>query len=249
MHARCAWAAALAVAAACAHAEGPRREIYKCQEAGKLVYSNAPCDSAAVRKDARIDNKPVIAIGRNNGSKNPVVDWGEKSAIDGSSAIDTGSINWADAGSIARAVSAAHDDHKGITTYEAPVLKRQEQDRVFLRSFVPDGQPATLTQIYVRSVFHGAARGYAEASDAQGAKLELVRIDSDSDCGGSYGCTVAEDIGVNVTRDYLEHAQQAGIDLRISGPGGKQSYQLPAVYVQGFLRALPLKGPQAPVAQ
>lgn len=38
--------------------------IYKCQEAGKTVYSDKPCTSGASGSSGRIDTSPAISIGK-----------------------------------------------------------------------------------------------------------------------------------------------------------------------------------------
>lgn len=211
--------------------------INKCMVNGSPVFQSTPCETAAPAAAP----KPAAA---------PVADAGKGGGTDANSRIrnladaqqeNSGAINWNDGGSIARAVTSRRDEARKLTVFEAPVLQRGEHDKLVLRGFVTDGDPAPRLQIYVRSVYSGAARNYATASDVQGKPLELVRIVSETDSCGSYGCTLAEELGLNVDRAYLERAQYSGLEFGISGPGGRQNYTLSGPYVQAILRAVASK--------
>jgi hypothetical protein len=64
-------------------------------------------------------------------------------------------------------------------------------------------------------------------------QLQTHAIGSDVDCSG-YGCTYYEDVGVAVTRAYLEAHHSSGVSLEVSGAGGEVVVRVPAGYVAGF---------------
>lgn len=95
-------------------------------------------------------------------------------------------------------------------------------------------------QIYMSSVYVSwtSWRYYDAVYDLNGNSLPTTTISSDVGCQ-SFSCTYREDVGANVTREYLTSVQDTGIKLKISGTGGEEIFQIPADYIKSFLAAVP----------
>lgn len=93
-------------------------------------------------------------------------------------------------------------------------------------------------QLYFRDHYDGEWRFYNSAYDIDGNKLDFLSIDRKVDTCGKFGCRHFEDVGITVTRGYLDSHRDSGIRLKVSGRAGEAIVDLPPGYIQGFLRHL-----------
>lgn len=129
-----------------------------------------------------------------------------------------------------------YDEFKKITTYLGPDLSPVRYEALLIRAFGPDARNM-MYQIYVRDQYGKQWRFYNSAYDSDGNKLEFLSISRDvGSC--RYGCDYYEDMGIGVSRQYLEQHKTTGLRFKISGRGGEEIYQIPAGYVRGFLDAI-----------
>ena len=96
------------------------------------------------------------------------------------------------------------------------------------------GAPGEGFQIYVATVHGGRWHRYSSAWDSGGKQLETRSLGNDVDCS-RYGCSYSEDVGVDITRAYLEAHRGSGLSLKVSGSGGEVVVRVPGGYVAGFL--------------
>jgi hypothetical protein len=154
-----------------------------------------------------------------------------------------------DPGWVAERTSVEKDDFKKLVTVVSPTVRGVMdggQYDVFLRGW-KDLKSRTRTtsdgfQIYVATVHGGRWHRYSSAWDSGGSQLETRSLGNDVDCS-RYGCSYSEDIGIDVTRAYLEAHRGSGLSLKVSGSGGEAVVRVPAGYVAGFLARFDDKSP------
>ena len=126
-----------------------------------------------------------------------------------------------------------------VTWYNGADIFDQAYDTVFLRAWKNDGAPSRY-QIYVADYYGGEWRFYESAYDSNGTRIDTTLIDRKViSCGSYTGCTYAEHMGLNVTRDYLERHAATGMTFQISGRAGKEIFYIPDFHIQGFLASTP----------
>ncbi len=155
-------------------------------------------------------------------------------------------IDWSNPTETQSRVKIENDDFQKITNYRGPNVERRDKgqhyDRVFIRAWKSQKDNDTSYQIYASDTYSdfdtGGWKYLSEAYDSEGKKLDLTKIDKDVSCG-KYFCQHTEDVGLNVSRKYLEQHEASGISFQISGTGGKEVFSLPGGYIKGFLAFLP----------
>ncbi len=155
-------------------------------------------------------------------------------------------INWTNPAETQGRVQITQDDFKKITNYKGPNIEKLDQghyDKVFIRAWRAQKDKKTSYQIYVSDTYSnfytgGSWKSLSEAYDSNGTKFDLIKIDTDVSCGRHY-CQHTEDVGLNVSRKYLEEHIASGISFQISGTGGKEVFEVPGGYMKGFLASVP----------
>ena len=125
------------------------------------------------------------------------------------------------------------DNFQKSTSLQGPDLSNVRYKSLFLRATKFDAG-SSIYQVYVRDQYAGQWRFYNSAYDIDGNKLEFTSIKREvGSCRG--GCDYYEDMGVSVTREYLEQRKDRGLKIKISGSAGEVVVELPPGYIQGFL--------------
>lgn len=131
-------------------------------------------------------------------------------------------------------VVVERDDFKKLTRFVAPNCA-VSPDSVFLRAWRKDEADLIAYQIYIKDYYRGAWRFYNNAYDSEGTPLDVTLISRDVvSCRGP-NCSFEEHLGLNVSRKYLETHEQAGIQLKIYGKAGQETFVLPGGYISDFL--------------
>ena len=141
------------------------------------------------------------------------------------------------------------DEHQQITSYTAPIVFAAINifsDFYFLRAFVPSvGNVAAkpnVIQLYVVAVIGDWA--FYDRAYASGKQLSLTEIDRRvSFCSGAGGCTLHEEVAINLSMEDLITYSSTGLAFEISGRGGKKEFSVPSGYFSGFYAALTLDRP------
>jgi hypothetical protein len=134
-------------------------------------------------------------------------------------------------------IQAKYDEFKKLTNYTGPNVA-SGSDAVFLRAAKLDSGLITI-QIYVSDYYEGEWRFYNSAWDSDGNRLNVTLISRKvGSCGRYGGCSHYEDVGINITREYLEARRASGIRFKLSGRGGDEIFALPGPYISAFLDAV-----------
>lgn len=136
---------------------------------------------------------------------------------------------------VSSAINVQRDDFKKVTNFRGPNVAQNRDDNVFLRAWRPDSTGKVDFQIYVSDYYGGGWRFYNTAYDDGGNRLDTTTI-SRNVIYCSYGsCTYREDLGLNVSRAYLEKKQDSGLTFQVSGQAGNQVFFIPGGYIKAFL--------------
>lgn len=134
--------------------------------------------------------------------------------------------------------TSTRDDFKKLFNFKGPNLFQNGPRSLFLRATRFDKSAELFIQLYFRDQYDGEWRFYDSAYDIEGNKLDFVSIDRKVDTCAKYGCSHFEDVGITLTRDYLDSRRETGTRLKVSGRAGEAIVVLPPGYIQGFLQAL-----------
>jgi hypothetical protein len=150
-------------------------------------------------------------------------------------------VNWNDPNTVSTRTVINHDDFKKVTNYRGPDIASgftALYTALFLRAWKNDKTGDVQYQIYDREWYSGDWRFYDTAYDSNGNKLDVTVIDRKvNECERSK-CYYHEDLGLNVSRDYLEKSRESGVKFKVSGKGGEAVEFLPPGYIQGFLSTI-----------
>lgn len=146
--------------------------------------------------------------------------------------------NLTESESVSARTTSTRDDFKKLVNFKGPNLFQDGGRALFLRATKFDKSSELTVQLYFRDQYDGEWRFYNSAYDIDGNKLDFLSIDRKVDTCGKFGCRHFEDVGITVTRDYLDSRRDRGIKLKVSGRAGEAIVDLPPGYIQGFLQRL-----------
>ena len=86
-------------------------------------------------------------------------------------------------------------------------------------------------QFYASDSDKNRWRFFDSAYDSQGTKLKFHRIDREV----SKGAWTNEIFAIDLSREYLEGALSAGLNIKVYGKRNNQIFRLPGLYIAGFL--------------
>lgn len=149
-------------------------------------------------------------------------------------------VNLNDQVSVSQNISVSRDDFEKITSYDGPNAATTDAgyDFVRLRAIKMDGYKGYLYQIYVNDYYRGEWRFYDSATDSNGNSLETILFDRKTRVCSSDTCSHTEQLGIMVSKEYLESNQNSGVKFRISGKRGSEVFYIPPGYIKGFLSYL-----------
>lgn len=157
-------------------------------------------------------------------------------------ASTTPTLNMSDPQVVANSITVERDNFKKITRYEGPNVTAGLEsglsglsDTVLIRAWKQDKTGEISYQIYINDYFEGDWRMYDSTYDANGNNLETIKITHDIVTCVKSICSGYESIGVNISREYLEKNKASGIQLKISGNGGENTFSIPGGYIDGVL--------------
>ncbi|MDO8723949.1 MAG: hypothetical protein Q7J31_17230 [Syntrophales bacterium] len=151
------------------------------------------------------------------------------------SSCGAGRVNPNDAQAVKGGISVEHDDFKKITSYTGPNVG-EKPDRLFIRAWKSDATGSIDYQIYVMDSYFYAWRFYDSAYDSNGNSLKTTLISRKFYHDFAKVGIYEEDLGLEVTREYLEKNQESGIRFQISGKAGKKEvFSIPPAYIKAFL--------------
>lgn len=139
-------------------------------------------------------------------------------------------------------IKVERDDYRKVTRWWAPSLvvwhdgtgPNAGNSSVILRAARFDATADVTYQIYITDIYSGDWRFYDSIYDADGNRLETLKIASNVVSCRS-GCTLQEDVAANVSKKYLLEHMDRGVSLQVSSPSSKFVVNIPAFYVRGFL--------------
>jgi hypothetical protein len=131
-------------------------------------------------------------------------------------------------------------DHQSRTMFSAPIVFARSNaldDWYRLRGYVyGDGRRSV--QVYVRLVVRDWA--FVEQGFSEGSQLSVTKVDSRVvSCSGGYGgCTMHEDVVVNLRQNEIDLAMEQGLSFVLVGRGGRFEFEVPVEYFRSFLDRL-----------
>jgi len=130
-----------------------------------------------------------------------------------------------------------YDSYEDQTKIKAPIVYAQNNlfgHTYFLRAFAKGREynNPSVIQIYVDAYLQDWA--FLDRAYANGRELNVTPISRDVGSCSSYGCTVHEHIGINITLAELLEYQGTGLNVKISGNKGSITIAIPAVYFKAF---------------
>lgn len=142
-------------------------------------------------------------------------------------------------------VKQEYDDFRKLTKYTGSNLG-SGYSSLFLRAWKNNSVDKNVTyQIYVSHAHEGDWAFYNSAYDSDGKEFsDVTKIDTDASCHSSrreVNCTLWEDIGIGVSRRYLEEHIDNGILFKLYGKGGDVQFSISSGYIEDFLYAVDKK--------
>lgn len=135
-------------------------------------------------------------------------------------------------------VKVSDDDYVKIRTYTGAAVEGRNGS-VMLRAFQPRGATGAVTfQAYIVARYAGEWYFHDRAHDIDGTQLPARFISRNvTSCRAI--CIKEEHVAIDVSREYLWQRVDRGVDVQLSGKGGKQQFFLPPAYIEAFLAELP----------
>lgn len=144
-------------------------------------------------------------------------------------------IHWDDVRSVTHAIRVQRDHLDKTTLIIGPSVTTGILDTIMLRARKPDTGGEIHYQVYLTDYYHGDWHLYDKASDLQGNLLKITLNSRDVSSCAYITCSHYEQLGLDVSREYLEKNRENGLEIVISGPGGKENFSISPAYIQAFL--------------
>lgn len=138
-------------------------------------------------------------------------------------------------------VSTKRDPYTKVTTIKGGDIKAG-QSTIHLRAALSEGRPDIEPKIAVyASLFYSGDHWhfYDRANTIDGNAWEAQSVRRDVLSCLSQRCRYGELVLVYVPATYLRAKIRDGIDLRISGSGGEETFFIPPYYLSAFLSEVP----------
>ncbi len=144
-----------------------------------------------------------------------------------------------DAPTVAANTTTTANPHTGLAETVGPVayLNGNIMEGFYmLRSFHSKDSAAPFHQLY----FTVSSRQwlFLRSAHSQGRALPFRQISRKVGYCGRYGCTVHEDVGINLSIEEIRTYSQTGLALQLSGQRGSRVYNIPASYFAGYSRKI-----------
>ena len=147
-----------------------------------------------------------------------------------------------DSAAIKRQSIVEPNTYRGLTTVAGPtIFPDGDLTRgYFVRGWISHSAATQQAlgerhQIYVVGIFSDWA--FLEHAFAAGKRLDLTQIDRKVGTCSRFGCTVYEDVGINLTGNELAAAMLTGLDFEVSGRSGSLRLSIPATCFTGYYEA------------
>jgi|SRR6185369_3374884 len=122
-----------------------------------------------------------------------------------------------------------HDPATSVTSYTGPAC-----DGVVLRAWKSEGRDVSYMLLVTTS--SSSPVSYTRATDHDGVDLPIEYTNVNVDCSSST-CKYTEQIGLGVSRQYLENSTRFGVNFRLYGGGHDELFYFLGDYVTGMLKA------------
>jgi hypothetical protein len=141
------------------------------------------------------------------------------------------------------------NQHTGMQEFKSPMALLNNnvfEGSYMLRGWRRVGQPikSSTHQLYLSVSSNGWL--FLNAAYSGGSMLPMTQIDRSVGYCSSYGCTVHETVGIDLTYDQLSKYASTGIAFQLSGQRGSKTYSIPAAYFKGYLDQLGTLGQYKP---
>lgn len=134
------------------------------------------------------------------------------------------------------------DDYRGTAMIscgqregELDLVEGHAYYRAHLRGMANRGGAESF-QLYVATRLDDGWQNFRAARDQHEIPLTVSKIDRKKTCKADDDCTYYEHFGVAFSRPYLEARKVRGISLRVRSHAGESVIEIPAAYVEGFMR-------------
>lgn len=148
-------------------------------------------------------------------------------------------------------IAVTQDESTKVTSYTGPNCAENPVDHIVLIRARQIGDEPVMYQIYVSDRYiHERLRSgtggklYHTAHEIDGDALPTEVLSRSVNWCGKDECQYVEVVGIAITRPYLEDRIAQGLTLKISGTRGEEIVNVPAAYVQAFLKRVPEQGPR-----
>lgn len=136
---------------------------------------------------------------------------------------------------VSEQIVVKRDDYKKQTEFIGPNIAPDKLfDLLFIRAWKSDGSDRADYQIYVMDHYYGEWRFYNSTWDSKGQQLDTIEISRDVDTC-RYRCSFNEHVGINISHAYLDRNKDSGVNFKISGKAGEETFYIPSGYIKGFL--------------
>lgn len=142
-----------------------------------------------------------------------------------------------DYNAVAAEITSEFDQHQAVTTIRAPWVNPGGYVEYFLRAYNYGPERPVSAQLYVSITFQDWA--FLNSAHSFGRRLPVTQIDRRvGSCSSYSGCSVVEEIAVNLTEDDLRSFSTTGLAFQVSGPGNSVDISVPAAYIRAFCDSL-----------
>ena len=158
---------------------------------------------------------------------------------DSLSNIDGSELSIEDIRNIAGSKNFIKDDFKATISYDrfekSYKILTPELYSTFIRGSMKNND-ILYVQLYT-SLYFNDKWGFIDKSiDTNGKKHSVVKISTDTDCSGSYGCSLTETIGISLSIDFLKRNKK-GFEIKAYGSKEK-IIKVPGAMVRSFLSGI-----------
>jgi hypothetical protein len=144
-----------------------------------------------------------------------------------------------DSARVAAATTVEYNPHRKISEYIAPkvyIAPGESKGAYLLRSYAKNDQ-ILLAQLYIATILSDWA--FFDTVYSEGTSADLVKISQNVGSCRRWGCTVQEDVGIDLSVEDLRRlSAKPETAFEVSGSHGSVVITVPGAYFRGFLHAM-----------
>lgn len=143
--------------------------------------------------------------------------------------------------SIKTRVESRYDQFRKVTTIVGPDIGIAFLGKsLLIRAEKSDRDGSIAFQIYIRDRYSGQWRFYSAAYDDSGMEIDLTALSRRVDSCQQSTCFYIEDVGLNVSKRYLEEKRYSGVRFKILGNYGEEILEIGSPYIRAILSSVTL---------